>query len=117
MTENYYPISLNGEGSGFSVINAGTAPAPCVLTIVPRVNYLSMTITGLTKEPIILSNIAANDVVVIDGEKKEFTINGSLAWDKFEAWSFPHLEPGENIITITSASMLDIEVAYNARYI
>lgn len=117
MAESYYPISLNGEGTGFSVINAGTAPAPCVLTLIPRVNYVSMTITGLSKEPIILTNLAANDIVVVDGEKREFTINGNLAWDHFEGWSFPHLEPGENFIQITSASMLAIEVAYNTRYI
>lgn len=117
MAENYYPISLNGEGTGFSVVNAGTAPAPCVLTIIPRVNQVSITIEGLTKTPIVISSISANDVVVIDGEKREFTINGSLAWDRFQGWQFPRLEPGTNEILITNASMLDMEVAYNVRYI
>ena len=117
MAENYYPISLNGEGTGFSIVNTGTAPTPCVLTIIPRVNQLAITVGGLTKEPIVISNVNADDVIVVDGENRTFTINNELAWGHFEGWSFPHLEPGTNEITITNASMFAIEVAYNARYI
>lgn len=117
MENNYYPISLNGDGTGFSVVNTGTAPTPCVLTIIPRVNQLSITINGLSKEPIVISNVNANDVIVVDGEERTFTINSEVAWEHFNGWTFPHLEPGTNEITITNASMFAIEVAYNARYI
>lgn len=117
MAQNYYPISLNGEGTGFSVVNTGTAPTPCVLTIIPRVNQVQIKIEGLSKDPIAVNNVSANDVIVIDGEKREFTINGEIDWDKFQGWQFPRLEAGTNEITIANASMLAIEVAYNARYI
>ena len=117
MTENYYPISLNEQGNGFSVINTGTAPTPCVLTIIPRVNQLSISIGGLSETPITITNVNANDIVVIDGEKDEITINNELAWDHFEGWSFPRLNPGTTEVSITNASMFAIEIAYNARYI
>lgn len=117
MAENYYPISLSEEQSSFSVVNTGTAPSPCVLTLIPRVNQVAITISGLSREPIVITGITANDVIVIDGENREFTINGNLAWDKFSGWSFPRIEPGTNTITITNAYMMAIEIAYNARYI
>lgn len=117
MAENYYPISLNEQGSGFSVVNTGTAPAPCVLTIIPRVNQLSISVSGLSEEPFTITNVNANDIIVVDGEKREVLINNELAWDHFEGWSFPRLEPGTNEVTITNASMFAIEIAFSARYI
>lgn len=117
MAENYYPISLNGEGTGFSVTNAGTAPTPCVLTLIPRVNQSSVTIEGLSKDPIILTSLTGNDIVVIDGEKHEVRINDNIAWDHFQGWQFPRLEPGTNEVFITNASMFAIELAYDMRYI
>lgn len=117
MNNNYYPIVFDLEGTGFSVTNAGTAPAPCVLTIVPRVNLLNITIEGLSKDPIIITNVAANDTVVLDGENNTFTINGTNAWDKFGGWQFPRLEPGINNITISNGQQMDVEIAYNVRYI
>lgn len=117
MTSNYYPIVLDEREGSFSITNTGTAPSPCVITIVPRVSFPTMKIEGLSEDPIVLSQIAANDVVVIDGEQREFRVNGSLAWDKFDGWQFPHLEPGINTVKITNSNMMDIEVAYNARYI
>ena len=37
METNYYPIVFSqADGGSFTVINSGTAPAPCVLTIIPN---------------------------------------------------------------------------------
>lgn len=102
MSGVYYPILFNADGSGFSVNNTGTAPTPCVLTIVPRVNLVNIRITGLSKDPIIINNVQANDIVIVDGEKRTFTINGVENWDKYAGWQLPRLEPGNNEITVSN---------------
>ena len=42
MNQNYYPIEFDGDS--FVVINNGTAPAPCVLTVIPKVDFIKMEI-------------------------------------------------------------------------
>jgi len=104
LADNYYPIVFDNDGTGFSITNAGTAPAPCVITIVPRVNLLNITITGLSESPIVITNIQANSVAIIDGENKTFTVNGVDAWDKYSGWQFPHIEPGINNVVVSNGS-------------
>lgn len=117
MNDNYFPIVFDNEGTGFSVTNAGTAPAPCVVTLIPRVSLVRITITGLSVDPIVINNVAANDVIVIDGENRTFTINGANDWEKYGGWQFPRLAPGVNEITISNGSQMAVEIAYNARYL
>lgn len=47
----------------------GNLPTAAVVTIVPTIDMISATLTGLTKNPITVSNLHANTPVVIDGEK------------------------------------------------
>ena len=117
MMDNYYPIEFNQEGTSFTITNTGTGPSPCVITLIPKVNLLSVTISGLSRDPIVITNIIANDIVVIDGEQRTFTINGAAAWNQYSGWQFPHVEPGVNTIGITNGTQLEVEIAYNARYI
>ena len=35
----YYPIEFDATGSVFNIFNNGTAPAPCVVTIIPKVEF------------------------------------------------------------------------------
>ena len=115
--ENYYPIELNNEGDGFVIINNGTAPAPCVLTIIPKVDLLHITIEGLSENPIEVKNVKAQDVLVIDGEKSWVYLNDKTNFSNFLAWEFPKLQVGENKIKITNASQMSIQIEYNPRYI
>lgn len=116
--EKYYPIIVNDEGNGFSVINAGTAPTPCCLTLIPKATLRDITITGLTTHPIQLNFVInAYDVVVIDGENGVFKVNDELEWDKYEGWELPRLIPGTNEITITNASLFDVEIGFDLRYV
>ena len=48
MNQNYYPIEFDGDS--FVVINNGTAPAPCVLTVIPKVDFIKMEIKGLKEK-------------------------------------------------------------------
>ena len=76
-----------------------------------------MVIEGLSQTPITLTGLRAGDIVVVDGEQGEFKINGELAWDHFDGWELPRLQPDANEITITNATLANIEIAYDLRYV
>ena len=44
MDAQYYPINFDEAGNTFSITNNGTAPAPCVITIIPKVDFLKLEI-------------------------------------------------------------------------
>ena len=44
MEQNYYPIDFNAAGDSFVVTNSGTAPTPCVLTFIPKVDFVKFTV-------------------------------------------------------------------------
>lgn len=115
--ENYYPIEFNDTGNGFIITNNGTAPAPCVVTFIPKVDFYYLTIEGLTEEPIKMSQIEVGDILIIDGENRTVTVNGENAFDRYDAWEFPKLQPGINNVTIQNGVQADISIEYNPRYI
>ena len=117
MNENYYPIEINDDGSSFTMINSGTAPAPCKITIIPKVDFINLTITGLSKTPIMVSQIKTNDILVIDGETRQVLINDKDAFRQYDAWEFPKNQPGINQINISNATQATIQIEYDARYI
>ena len=115
MSENYYPITFDTDG--FIIINNGTAPTPCKITIIPQVDFVLLSLTGVSEKPITVSNIKANDVLVIDAEERIVSINEQPAFDKYNGWEFPKLYPGENHIYIPNGSALQLSVEFNTRYI
>lgn len=117
MTENYYPIELEGNEGSFTITNSGTAPAPCKITIIPKVDFISLTITGLSESPITMSQIKTNDVLVIDGETRQVLINDKDAFSQYDAWEFPKVQPGINQVNITNAFQATIQIEYDTRYI
>ena len=42
MVENYYPIEFDSAGDNFTIVNNGTAPAPCVITFIPKVDFIRL---------------------------------------------------------------------------
>lgn len=115
--ENYYPIEFDENGDSFVIVNNGTAPAPCVITIIPRIDLITLTISGLTEIPIEVKNIYTNDVLVIDGENNQILVNDVIAFEKYNAWEFPKLQPGENNIQVSNGAQISIQIEYNPRYI
>lgn len=117
MVENYYPIEFDDAGSSFVITNNGTAPAPCVITFIPKVDFIRLEIEGLSKEPIIVSNVKMDQVLVIDGENRSVLLDDKEAFEHYDAWEFPKLQPGQNNITIKNGVQASISIEYNARYI
>lgn len=112
----YYPIIIDQQRKSFSIINNGTAAAPCRCTIIPRNDIMQMTIQGLTDEEIKINRILAGQALVIDGIEKTITLAGDPAFDHYDAWEFPKLQPGENTIKL-SEIVLDISIEYQPRWI
>lgn len=113
----YYPIVFDDGGKTFTVINNGTAPAPCILTIIPKVDFLKLVVAGLTETPITFTGLKANQALVIDGESREVSVDGISAFAFYDAWEFPRLLPGENQITIENGTSASISIEYSANYI
>jgi len=113
----YYPIVFDDGGKSFTVINNGTAPTPCILTIIPKVDFLKLVVEGLTETPITFTGLKANQALVIDGENREVSVDGVSAFAFYDAWEFPRLLPGTNQITIENGTSASISIEYSANYI
>ncbi len=114
----YYPITVIPGENTFTILNDGTAAAPCRLSFIPINDIVSCRITGLSEEELIINNIRTGSKVVLDGINKTITINELEAFSQFDGWEFPKLQPGENKVFITNAdSMTLIECEFQPRYI
>lgn len=113
----YFPIDFDVSGNTFIITNNGTAPAPCVITIIPKVDFLKLTIEGLTKAPIVFTGLKTNEALVIDGETRNITVDGVQAFDRYDAWEFPKLQPGQNKVKIENGTQASISIEYNTTYI
>lgn len=100
----------------FTIDNQGSLATPCVLTMSPLENIDSITITGLSKEPIILNQLKVGSVYRINGETGEITENGRNCIEKYVAWELPSLQPGMNTISITLLPRLEGTLDFAFRY-
>ena len=117
MDAQYYPIEFDSAGSTFSIMNHGTAPAPCVITIIPKVDFMRLVIAGLTKSPITFTGLKANQTLIINGENRTVMVDDVDAFANYDAWEFPKLQPGLNNIVIENGIQASIAIEYNTHYI
>ena len=113
----YYPIEFDTTGTVFNVFNNGTAPAPCVVTIIPKVDFLKLVIRGLTETPITFTGLKTGQTLVINAEERSVTVDDEDAFANYDAWEFPKLQPGANQITIENGTSATISIEYSANYI
>lgn len=77
-----FPDYFDGTIIAPELMNAaGNLPTPAVVTLTPTQDIGSLTLTGLTKKPVVISNLHANVPVTVDGEKcivTETSIDSSL---------------------------------------
>lgn len=117
MDAQYYPIEFDSAGSTFSIMNHGTAPAPCVITIIPKVDFMRLVIGGLTQSPITFTGLKTGETLIIDGEARTVKVNDIDAFSQYDAWEFPKLQPGLNQIVIENGIQASIAIEYNTHYI
>lgn len=113
---NYFPIVIGSDGS-FTITNSGTAAAACRITIIPRFDIMRLVIEGLSDEPIVMTRIMGGQLLVIDGINRVVTVDGVNAFENYDAWELPRLQPGVNTIKITNADTMALSIEYQPRYI
>lgn len=106
-------IFFNTQEIKFDV--KGTAETPLVMKLKSDISLVSLEITELTEEPIIISKVGSGTSIVIDSERGIFTEDDINIVDKVEFWEFPKLKPGE--ITITLSQPCSGRIEYNPRYL
>lgn len=113
---NYFPIVIGSDGS-FTITNSGTAAAACRITIVPKFDIMQLEIEGLTQEKITMTKIMGGQLLIIDGINRTVTLDGENAFENYDAWELPRLQPGVNTIKITNADTMALSIEYQPRYI
>jgi phage-related protein len=95
----------------------GNLATPAVVTITPTIDTVSVALTGMSKNPIIVNNLHANTPVVIDGEKCTVTeddidknitlITGANRWNfrKYNVSSFANPDDTDIHIAPTYANI------------
>ena len=92
----------------------GNLPTPAIIEITPIEGTQSLTIAGLTEEPIIIYRTNQGKKIMMNGLTGEMTEDGENKAADIEIWELPRLLPGENIITLSYAA--DVSVRYEARF-
>lgn len=113
---SYFPIIIDSDGS-LSITNNGTAAAAARLTIVPKNDIMLLSIEGMSDDIITMEKIKAGQLLIIDGINKEITLDGENAFELYNGWEFPKLQPGVNKIKITNADTMALSIEYQPRYI
>ena len=112
-TETFVKIS---DTDNHTINNNGTSITPCYLEIIPTFSYSSLTITGLSDDPIKINNITANKKIIIDGYTNKITEDGVNKFNDVELFEFPRLIPGNNTIKI-SDDRATLTVKWKERFI
>ena len=113
----YYPIIIDADGKTFTIVNNGTAAAPCRVTIIPKNDIMLLTIEGLSEEKIEIQKIKSRQILILDGIDRKITLDNADAYDIYDGWEFPKLQPGINTIKITNADLMTLSIEYQPRYI
>lgn len=93
----------------------GNINTPAILEITPGIDMIDLTVTGLG-DTFKISNLKANQKVIVDGENCLVTMNGANKYSDFDGWEFPELKPGSNTITVSNANCI-INIKYKPRYL
>lgn len=93
-------VQLTASGSVFV---DGTVKTDCCFEIISTSTKTNFKINGIT-----ISKLTANRPFVIDGMTKRVLENGGNAFDKTDLIEFPKLEPGNNVITMSSNANLTV---------
>lgn len=111
--KDYVQINLS---SSMSITLQGNKSSECILEITPTQAMVDLIITGFSKEPIKIKNLAKDVKVILNGEDKIITANGINKFSDSDFWEFPYLIPGVNTINFSKTYFTGI-VKYKPRYV
>ena len=111
--ETFLKIS---DTDNHTINNNGTSITPCYLEIAPTYSYDSLTITGLSDDPIKINNVSANKKIIIDGYTNKITEDEINKFNDVELFEFPRLNVGSNTVKM-SDSRATLTVKWKERFI
>lgn len=129
LQKGYFALNVDLKGVAYtSIVNEvldhissktitvlGNRQTSAILTVTAPVDTISVTVTGLGTDSIIIKNLKANIPVVVDGEVYTVISNGLNKFADTDMWAFPVLQPGTNTIGVSSPNNV-INVSYKPKY-
>lgn len=94
----------------------GTKNTPVTIELTSTINQIDALLTGLTKEPITIKNIVANQTIYIDTEAFSITAGGSNKFADIDLWEYPRLVEGLNHITLNRDN-ITLKLKYKPRFL
>lgn len=109
-------IETINQVSSKTINVAGNLPTDAVVTVTVPIDTISLTLTGLSEDSMIIRNLKANTPVIINGEDDTVLQSGTNKFGDCDIWEFPSLQPGSNTIE-TSISNCVIQISYKPRWL
>lgn len=101
---------INRVARGYIFVE-GTRDAPVMMEITPIVNLPEFGIYGVAERGIVIKNLTKDTPIYIDGITGLITENGQNKFNDVIMFEFPHLEPGEQLLTF-SESVCNVKIRY-----
>lgn len=94
----------------------GNTEAPVIVSVTMPIDTISVTLMGLSEDPITIKNLHKDVPVIIDGEAGVITENGVNKFGDCDMWEYPSLQPGTNTIT-TDNDNVKVQIQYKPRWV
>lgn len=110
-------VSTSINTKTHDIVNEGNLSSVAIIEILSTIDQIDMVLTGLTKTPITIKNLHANQKIIINGETGSVT-EGTLNANKFadvDLWELPKINNGTNHITINRDNVT-LTIKYKPRF-
>jgi phage-related protein len=94
----------------------GNLATDVIVTVTVPIDTISLTLTGLSEDPIKINNLKANIPVIISGEDDTVLQSGTNKFGDCDIWEFPSLQPGSNTVGVSTANCV-VQIQYKPRWI
>lgn len=106
------PFEITGSGSSTNVLNTGNSEVYPIITLKGPLHSPTIVNATTNQQFQISRDMVAEDVAIIDSKLQTVTLNGlDIFADKTEASQFITIAPGNNSMSLTTASSSDDGVA------
>lgn len=109
-------INIASSATSVTINNPGNLPSPATIAINPGSTMATLSITGLSDEPIICKNLTSGKIRIIDGASGLVLEDSTNKYPDTELWEFPRLPPGSTTVKL-SRSGCTMTIKYKPRYI
>ena len=109
-------VNIASSATSVTVNNPGNLPSPATIAINPGSTMATLSITGLSDEPIVCKNLTSGKIRIIDGASGLVLEDSTNKYPDTELWEFPRLLPGSTTIKL-SRSGCTVTIKYKPRHI